>query len=320
MPGTCALCHQQATTVTMTPMNTMPVQAHPHAPAMHRHHRHHRPHVLHMRVMPGMVHPLMPGMPGGMPLAPVRPAGPVPPEVPDAPNRADPPAPALSPAVQRSLDNPPVTEINSAKALNDLLLHLATQPTDDGDTAPVELDATILSSINVTSTRSGAGFGALKYGGRLSWPPALQELAPEQEAQALRGQIESQIQDAIRQGREGQVEKSLLTHLRKDVDQLRSLLKRDVQRFSVSSYLEAKRFLSDLDDALKVLRESDVAHYLNGRYAPRGRTVAELIRYMADNQLTFAPAVAGDEPAYAKLRQALVAASMPVQPSLVNQR
>src|SRR5713101_5568937 len=55
---------------------------------------------------------------------------------------------------------------------------------------------------------------------------------------------------------------------------------------------------------------NDAARYLNGALAlnsSRIKTVPDLVRFMVENDLTFAPAVNGDEAVYAALRRALAA-------------
>ena len=78
-------------------------------------------------------------------------------------------------------------------------------------------------------------------------------------------------------------------------------------------YVRTKRFLIQLDDAIKLLREPDAGKYFNQTYAARGKTVAELIRYMTQLDLHFAPAVEGDEAAYAALQHALASYDVGLQ-------
>jgi hypothetical protein len=70
-------------------------------------------------------------------------------------------------------------------------------------------------------------------------------------------------------------------------------------------YIHARTFLDDFGKALKVLDQPDAANYFNGKYAAKGATVADLVKYMSDQGLQFAPAVAGEEAAYMALYQAM---------------
>jgi hypothetical protein len=55
------------------------------------------------------------------------------------------------------------------------------------------------------------------------------------------------------------------------------------------------------------LAQPDAVDYLNGKYKAKGKTVADLVKYMTDNGLQFARATPGAEAAYTTLYHALVA-------------
>ncbi len=87
---------------------------------------------------------------------------------------------------------------------------------------------------------------------------------------------------------------------------LTAILTRQVADLSFSNYGEAKRYLRQLDDAVKVLQLPDAGDYLNGKYAPHGKTVKDLVAYLSENGLRFSPAAPGEEAPYAALHKALV--------------
>jgi hypothetical protein len=55
-----------------------------------------------------------------------------------------------------------------------------------------------------------------------------------------------------------------------------------------------------------MLQDPNVANYF-GKWAPSGRTVAELVQHLSKNGLEFAPASPGDEAAYQALYQSFLA-------------
>ena len=61
------------------------------------------------------------------------------------------------------------------------------------------------------------------------------------------------------------------------------------------------------EPAITALQQRDVGNYFTGKYALKAKTVPELIKQMSERGLQFAPALPGDEPAYAALHQALAA-------------
>jgi hypothetical protein len=109
----------------------------------------------------------------------------------------------------------------------------------------------------------------------------------------------------VQQAKEGQAID--LLRLASAVAKLQEELHARIAGVASPDYIRAKRFLTQLDDAIKLLRQPDAGNYFNQVYAARGKTVAELVRNMTQLDLRFAPAVQGDEPAYHSLHQALAA-------------
>jgi hypothetical protein len=206
--------------------------------------------------------------------------------------------------LSRSRNNPPVTEIWSGKALNDLLNdlrqlaasnHLAIRPT-----LPLPLHEAGLKHINVT--KGGGSIALLKNDGRFDWPVALTgpESEAEQEQLALRSRA------AVRQAEfNGRVDPDLLRQIAGHVDGLDKRLRLRAKELSASEYIEAKAFLQHFDEALRALRQPDVGNHFTGKYVLNAETVPELVQQMGDKGLHFAPALPGDEAAYRALHQAL---------------
>lgn len=215
--------------------------------------------------------------------------------------------------LQRSRNDPPFTEILSARALNSLLVELQKLEARGTTLATVALEEAALRNINVTATQNGAHFGLLKHDGSLSWPAVLRDLSPSEDTQALRQEIDSLIKEALHQAKFGRTEAGLVTQLQSDVRSLRALLKKNAGVLSPTRYITAKLFLDDLTGAVQVLERDDAANYILGKFTARGNTVQELLRHMTSLGLVFAPAVAGDEAAYLALQRALAETSYRAQ-------
>jgi len=204
----------------------------------------------------------------------------------------------------RSRGNPPPSEVQSGQALNALLDDLRASGASSSATArpdaPLPLDQQGLKHINVTR---GAGSSALlKDGGRLRWPAALKG-APFQPTE---DRLESLVKDAIQQaGTTDRVEPDTLRHMAANLDQLRELLRQSAKDLSLGPYIEARAFLRQFDDAIVAFHDGDAADYFKGKYDLKAHSIRGLVNEMTDNGLRFAPAVAGDEAAYAALREAL---------------
>jgi hypothetical protein len=203
--------------------------------------------------------------------------------------------------LQRSLSDPSTSEIWSGQALNTLLADLAKRPHDETSGQTIALDEDLLRHINLTTGQGNVGL--LKNAGRLSWPLALLGDANSADRELLNSLAPEAINQAVR----GRVDKGTLKEMFESVHRIRRRLAADIKDVTPTQYVEAGRFLSNLDDALKVLSHPDAGDYFTRKYTAQGRTVAELVKHMTAQGLTFAPAIPGDGPAYLALHRALVA-------------
>jgi hypothetical protein len=207
-------------------------------------------------------------------------------------------------ALDRARHNPPPTEIYSARALNDLLDHLKTVQ-GAGQAGPkVDLDPDMLRNVNLTGQDTRANIGLLKDDGKLHWPLPLQgsEFADGRE------RLNRLIADAVNEAKFGNtVDPGKLRDMRAELGRLKAALQQDVGELSPSQYVEARRYLNLLDDAVKALEDPKVVNYFNQNWVAKSKNVAELVKFMSDKGLRFAPATPGDADAYRSLYDALAA-------------
>ena len=85
-------------------------------------------------------------------------------------------------------------------------------------------------------------------------------------------------------------DRATVKDLEADYQALSKDLDAGVGDLSPSQYIEARRFLNDIHSAIRGLSDPKAA-----TYAPRGKTVAELVDYMIKNGLKFAPASGRDD-------------------------
>jgi hypothetical protein len=212
--------------------------------------------------------------------------------------------------LNEALDSPPLTDVCSGRALNVLLADLAQRQGDSGADPQVALPAEVLAHINVSAVSAPADAGLLRDGGRLPWPLVWREAPLRKDSQALRAAMDRMLGQAVAQAKKGAVHEDVLERLHRDRASLKGVLAQDVKELTASQDVQAKRFLGEVDDALKVLEGNDAGRYVGGpwRLDPgRIKTVADMVRFMTDQGLKFAPAVTGDEVAYGKLRRSLAA-------------
>ncbi len=207
-------------------------------------------------------------------------------------------------AYERATREPPVTEVLSGQALNDLYNHVYPLQAKGVKVTSIPLDEDMLKQINLTGAGSGGSIALLKDRGRLNWPLALQ--SPEFDGP--RKEITALAADAVNQARlNNPVGAATLRDMMNDVHRMSEALLHNVGEIPPSEYVEAKRYLNQLDSAVRALQDPNVGNQLNQNWAPRARSVSELVDFMGQKGLRFAPATAGDEPAYRHLYQRMLA-------------
>jgi hypothetical protein len=213
----------------------------------------------------------------------------------------------LTNELNRARHEPPISDIISARSLNELLHHLSNDPTQTkGPT--IALDDQVLKQINVTGVNpNGASVGLLKDEGKLQWPQSLTGA----EFQAPRDLLSKTLKNVVSNLKSGEsVGTGSLNDLKADLAQLNNLVSKS--ELSATDYIEAKSYLDQVGSAVRALGDKDVANYFNHKF--NAKNVAELIGDMRTKGLDFAPAAPGDEGAYRALQQALAAYDYGISP------
>lgn len=206
--------------------------------------------------------------------------------------------------VRRSRNDPPLPEIWSAKALNDLLADAQKLQGRKVQGPNVAIDEEILKKINLTKG-DGSNFGLLKNDGKLNFPLALRGMDGTRE---LRDELQVAVTKAYNEAKEGKnVDPSTIQKIDDYSTKLQNLLVKNVGTVPFAQYSEAKTYMKQLDDAVKVLKKGDAAEFINGNFTPKAGNVGELIDFMSRKGLQFAPATGNEQAAYLALHKALVA-------------
>jgi hypothetical protein len=205
-------------------------------------------------------------------------------------------------SLERSRDNPPLVEIWSGAALNDLLRDIQSAGTDGINGHNVPLAPDILKHLNVTTGTTYGGIGLLRDDGKLTWPYVLRQST----FKTQRKQLDELLPQAVKQAHSGPVGTALLKNIDSALKQLEGSLDAQVADLTPADFTTASRYLRELKESVQVLKQNDVAKYFSITRKPKGATVAELVQQMTREGLRFAPAVSGDEPYYTMLHRALV--------------
>jgi hypothetical protein len=205
-------------------------------------------------------------------------------------------------SLQRSRNNPPLVEIWSGSALNDLLRDIESGRKNGDHDPDVPLAPDVLKHINVTNGTTPGGIGLLRERGKLTWPNVLQQSSFAQE----RKRLDELLPQAVKEAHTGPVRAELLDHVRSSLKQLEDALDTQAAEMTPSEFTEASRYVRELKDSVQALQQSDVSKYFSHAWTPKGSTVKELVQQMTREGLRFAPAVSGDEQYYTSLHRALV--------------
>jgi hypothetical protein len=206
-------------------------------------------------------------------------------------------------ALRRAHNDPPMHEILSGLALNNLLLAIIQMHGKKGPGPTVPIDPDLLRHINVTSGTGSDSVGVLRNGGKLSWPLVLKRAA----FQEGRDQLNELAPRAMKQAMGGSVEADVLDGMTSAVENLDVQVKRQIAQLTPREYSQAKSFLRQVRSSIRALQDTNVANYATQKWSPKGNNVGELMESMNSQGLKFAPATQGDEPAYLALHRAMVA-------------
>ena len=89
--------------------------------------------------------------------------------------------------------------------------------------------------------------------------------------------------------------------------QARKALEPAIANLEFEDAIAARRFLNQLDGAVKTLKGSGTSGLVDPKWATEGTSVADLVAHMTRNKLLFGPAEQGEEDAYFALHRGLVA-------------
>jgi hypothetical protein len=210
--------------------------------------------------------------------------------------------------LRRAQNTAAITEIWSAKSLNELLKDLKKLHLSKAFGPEIELDPDVLKQINIQAGKGNGNIGILRNDGRLSWPIGLRDLKKgAEDAKEIRSILDSKALAAVQQAANGKVNVGVIKDLKKNVADLQKILTSNVKELPTSEYIEAKRFLNNFEDAIKALEEENVGTYFNQNWVSKVKTVQDLVDHMTKKGLTFAGAVSGDESAYQALYDVLAA-------------
>jgi len=199
----------------------------------------------------------------------------------------------------RVMNFPVKSEITDGKSLNIMLPYLQDLSGHGAMGAPVPLPQSMVNHLNISGSGSSS-VGMLRDGGRVDWPLGLQ--GKNQKS------LDKLLPEAYSAAAAGKLSPKLMKDIRTEMKTMRETLRTQCQKDEIdtSTYLQAIEYYNSLETSINALERPDAKKQLAGAYSPRARNVQELVDFMSDNGLKFAPATPGNENAYQATHDAFV--------------
>jgi hypothetical protein len=206
--------------------------------------------------------------------------------------------------LRRARSDPPLSEITSALALNQLFSNIQRVRTQFGVRGPfVPLAPEVVKRINLSDGTTRGSTGLFRTGADLSWPLVLErdEFARE------RKEIETVIPEAVNQLKQyGRVQPAMQNQLLKTVDTLRGKIGDMAKDLTPDEYIRAMRHANQIRDGIRMFDNPNAANFVNGKWEVNADDVGTMVDQMTNQGLRFAPAAVGGEAAYRSLYRSLL--------------
>jgi hypothetical protein len=204
--------------------------------------------------------------------------------------------------VRQMLANPQLNDIWSGYALNVILTDIQILQSRFGlQGAMVPLEEDVIKNLSLTTGTTAGSFGLLKDGGKLKWPPELQDERFQKDCEA----IDKLLPQMVASAQQGGVDGRQIRQMEGLVSALAEKVAAAVDAMTPSDNIRAMKYVQELTASTKLLRDPNVAKSLGGAWQAQGNTVAELVTFMTGKGLKFAAASPGEQPYYTSLQRSM---------------
>lgn len=210
--------------------------------------------------------------------------------------------------LDRARKDPPDSEVTSGRALNVLLRSI--QSSGRASSGPaIALDEETAKHINLSGGSTSGNVGLLKGGVNLNWPDSLMDSGFDE----ARKRITRNLKNAVETLKDREpLSSALRRDIQADFKTLNDKLNESANDLSPAQYIEARRFMNQLNGSIKALSDPKASNFFTS-WTARGKTVGEMVENMTKDGLTFSSAAPGDESYYRALYQGLRAFEQSLQ-------
>jgi hypothetical protein len=206
--------------------------------------------------------------------------------------------------LRRARNDPPLSEITSAVALNQLFSNIQRVRTQFGVRGPlVPIAPDVAKRINLTDGTTRGSASLFRTGADFSWPLVLER----EEFAQQRKEIETVIPEAVNELKMYRsVRPAMQNKLIQTVNTLRGKIGDMAQELTPDEFISANRFANQLRDGIRLFDNPNAAKFFNGTWEVKANDVGSMVDQMTRQGLQFAPAAVGGEAAYSSLYRALL--------------
>jgi hypothetical protein len=170
------------------------------------------------------------------------------------------------------------------------------------------LDENVLKHLNIKPAGPGSySLGLLRDGGKLQLPAALVKMLPAE----VRNDIEAKARVLAQNAANEQApDLNATADFQDQISKAREQLLKKANEFDTTPYMDAKRFLNDLDNARQAIERGNASAQVQyQKLVAKGeiQSLNQLVNVMVKNGWRFAPALLSDEAPYRALHSGLVA-------------
>ncbi len=195
-----------------------------------------------------------------------------------------------------ALNRPGDTHVWSAYALNQIYFELRDKHSSQLATmTSMPLPRELLDNVDHINTNYGAGGNlGLIRGGKVAWPMALRNPVYDSTRKKIDERVKAVYEGLFSIADVQQTDLAALRKLLSEVDSIRrdQFWKTTKERDHAGDSMQAQRFIRQLDDALNMLDQNPKGAVLYLRPIA-GKNAVDVVRYMAENGVQFAPLTAG---------------------------
>jgi hypothetical protein len=172
----------------------------------------------------------------------------------------------------------------------------------------IPLEADVLKQLNIKPAGpNNNSLGMLRDGGKLQWPAALAKMLSAD----VRTDMDAKAQVLAQNAAKGKApDLNAAADFQSQIGKARDQLLKKANDFDTTPYMDAKRFLNDLDNSRMAIERGNAGAQVQYQaMVAKGdiKNVNQLVAAMVKNGWRFGPALLQDEAAYRALHSALVA-------------